>query len=86
MAELALWKASGVDIDRARGQWYKSVGQGTGAALNATSAINAYVLSDRATWIHFRTGARCESSSRVISARWLPCHLCVCAQAIDELS
>jgi tungstate transport system substrate-binding protein len=54
MAELELWKDSGVNIDKDRGPWYKSIGQGMGAALNAASAINAYVLSDRATWIHFK--------------------------------
>ena len=54
MAELQLWKDSGVNIDKDRGPWYKSIGQGMGAALNAASAINAYVLSDRATWIHFK--------------------------------
>jgi tungstate transport system substrate-binding protein len=54
MAELQLWKDSGVNIDNDRGPWYKSIGQGMGAALNAASAINAYVLSDRATWIHFK--------------------------------
>ena len=54
MAELALWKVAGIDIDRVRGHWYKSVGQGMGATLNVASAINAYVLSDRATWIHFK--------------------------------
>ncbi|HEY0342379.1 MAG TPA: substrate-binding domain-containing protein, partial [Steroidobacteraceae bacterium] len=53
MAELALWKESGVNIERDRGPWYKSIGQGMGAALNAASATDAYVLSDRATWIHF---------------------------------
>jgi tungstate transport system substrate-binding protein len=53
MAELGLWKDSGVSIDKDRGPWYKSIGQGMGAALNSASAINAYVLSDRATWIHF---------------------------------
>jgi tungstate transport system substrate-binding protein len=54
MAELALWKESGVDIEQARGPWYKSIGQGMGAALNVASASEAYVLSDRATWVHFR--------------------------------
>ena len=53
MAELELWKDSGVNIDKERGPWYKAIGQGMGAALNAASAIDAYVLSDRATWIHF---------------------------------
>jgi tungstate transport system substrate-binding protein len=54
MAELALWKDSGVDIEQAKGQWYKSIGQGMGAALNVASASEAYVLSDRATWVNFK--------------------------------
>jgi tungstate transport system substrate-binding protein len=54
MAELALWKDSGVDIERAKGPWYESIGQGMGAALNVASASEAYVLSDRATWVHFK--------------------------------
>jgi tungstate transport system substrate-binding protein len=54
IAELALWKDSGVDIEQAKGPWYKSIGQGMGAALNIASASEAYVLSDRATWIHFK--------------------------------
>lgn len=60
LAELALWKASGVDIETARGSWYKSIGQGMGAALNFASASGAYVLSDRATWIHFANKADLE--------------------------
>jgi tungstate transport system substrate-binding protein len=54
LAELALWKASGVDIENDKGAWYKSIGQGMGAALNTASASNGYVLSDRGTWIHFK--------------------------------
>jgi tungstate transport system substrate-binding protein len=53
-AELKLWKASGVDIEKDKGPWYKAIGQGMGAALNTAKASNAYVLSDRATWIHFK--------------------------------
>jgi tungstate transport system substrate-binding protein len=53
IAELALWKNAGVDIERDRGAWYKSIGQGMGAALNMAAATEAYVLSDRATWIRF---------------------------------
>lgn len=53
-AELALWKASGIDIETAKGPWYKSIGQGMGAALNTAGAGNAYVLSDRGTWIHYK--------------------------------
>lgn len=53
IAELALWRDAGVDIEREKGGWYKSIGQGMGAALNTASASDAYTLSDRATWIHF---------------------------------
>jgi tungstate transport system substrate-binding protein len=54
LAELNLWAVAGIDIDQAKGSWYQSIGQGMGAALNTASASNAYVLSDRATWIHFK--------------------------------
>ena len=55
LAELALWnKNAGIDIEKEKGPWYKSIGQGMGAALNAASASNAYVLSDRGTWISFK--------------------------------
>src|ERR1035437_9137712 len=59
VAELALWKASGIDIEKDLssknlGAWYKSIGQGMGAALNTAGAGNAYVLSDRGTWIHYK--------------------------------
>ena len=55
MAEIALWnKDAGIDIEKEKGPWYKSVGQGMGAALNTASASNAYVLSDRGTWLSFK--------------------------------
>ena len=54
IAELALWKDSGIDIEKEKGAWYKSIGQGMGAALSTAGASNAYVLSDRGTWIHFK--------------------------------
>jgi tungstate transport system substrate-binding protein len=59
-AELRLWKAAGIDIEKDLssknlGPWYKSIGQGMGATLNMTAAAgNAYTLSDRGTWIHFK--------------------------------
>jgi tungstate transport system substrate-binding protein len=60
LAELDLWKDAGIDIDKDRGRWYKSVGQGMGAALNIASASNAYVLSDRGTWVHFKAKGELE--------------------------
>jgi tungstate transport system substrate-binding protein len=54
-AELALWKAAGIDVGGAdKGPWYREIGQGMGAALNTASASNAYVLTDRGTWLSFR--------------------------------
>jgi len=57
IAELALWNASGIDIEKDKGTWYKSIGQGMGAALNTAQAGDGYVLSDRGTWIHFKNKA-----------------------------
>jgi len=54
IAELRLWKDAGIDIAKDHGPWYKAIGQGMGAALNTAGASNAYVLSDRGTWIHFK--------------------------------
>jgi tungstate transport system substrate-binding protein len=54
IAEINLWNVSGIDIDKEKGPWYKSVGQGMGAALNTANASNAYVLSDRGTWLSFK--------------------------------
>ena len=53
-AELRYWKDAGIDIDVAKGPWYREIGQGMGAALNMASADNAYVLSDRGTWLAFK--------------------------------
>jgi tungstate transport system substrate-binding protein len=54
VAEFNLWKVAGIDIETEKGPWYKSIGQGMGAALNTASASNAYVLTDRGTWLSFR--------------------------------
>jgi tungstate transport system substrate-binding protein len=54
MAEINLWKDAGIDIAKEKGSWYKEIGQGMGAALNTASALNAYVLSDRGTWLAFK--------------------------------
>jgi tungstate transport system substrate-binding protein len=54
IAELKLWTEAGTDIGHDRGSWYKEIGQGMGAALNMASASNAYVLSDRGTWLAFQ--------------------------------
>ncbi len=57
LAELKLWKDAGIDIEKEKGAWYKSIGQGMGAALNTAAASDAYVLADRGTWLSFRNKA-----------------------------
>ncbi|MBL8482626.1 MAG: extracellular solute-binding protein [Rhodocyclaceae bacterium] len=53
-AELRYWNAAGVDLDAARGPWYRDTGSGMGPALNTAASMNAYVLADRATWLSFK--------------------------------
>ena len=54
LAELALWKDAGIEIDKSKGPWYRDTGQGMGPALNTASSLNAYILADRGTWLAFR--------------------------------
>ena len=55
-AELAVWAQAGFDVG-AFGNWYRSVGAGMGQALNTAAAMDAYVLSDRASWLNFANKA-----------------------------
>ncbi|WP_299883068.1 substrate-binding domain-containing protein [uncultured Sulfitobacter sp.] len=50
--ELSLWSAAGLDAGAFDG-WYRAVGAGMGAALNTASGMNAYIMSDRASWLNF---------------------------------
>jgi tungstate transport system substrate-binding protein len=53
-AELRLWKAAGIDMANTKPAGYKECGCGMGPALNMGSSTNAYVLTDRGTWLSFR--------------------------------
>ena len=53
-AELRLWKAAGVDVAAAKPAGYRECGCGMGPALNIGSSTNAYVLTDRGTWLSFK--------------------------------
>ncbi|EJN10503.1 ABC-type tungstate transport system, permease component [Bradyrhizobium sp. YR681] len=53
-AELALWIVAGIDIAAAKGAWYREAKEGMSAALEAARGTNAYVLSDRGSWIALR--------------------------------
>ena len=52
-AELRFWKAAGIPVS-SKDAWYKETGSGMGPALNTASAMNGYILSDRATWLNFK--------------------------------
>ena len=52
--ELELWKTANVDPKAASGQWYRETGSGMGATLNTASGLDAYTLTDRASWISFK--------------------------------
>ena len=53
-AELRLWVEAGIDLDKAKGPWYRDTGSGMGPSLNTAAAMNAYLLSDRGTWLNFK--------------------------------
>jgi tungstate transport system substrate-binding protein len=50
--EQSLWRAAGQDPG-GFGNWYRAVGAGMGKALNTASGMNAYIMSDRASWLNF---------------------------------
>jgi tungstate transport system substrate-binding protein len=53
-AELRLWKLAGQTPDMlTKEKWYRDIGGGMGQALNAASAMDAYTLTDRGTWLSF---------------------------------
>ncbi len=52
-AELRLWRASGSAPPDRKSRWYREVGSGMGATLNIAANMNAYVLTDRGTWLSF---------------------------------
>lgn len=71
-AELRLWKAAGFAPDTLNAdKWYRDIGGGMGQALNAASAMNAYTLSDRGTWLSFNNKGSLvitiEGDSRLIN-------------------
>jgi tungstate transport system substrate-binding protein len=51
--ELRLWKSAGIQPDPHSG-WYRDLGQGMGPTLNIAAGMNAYTLTDRATWANFK--------------------------------
>lgn len=53
-AELRYWKAAGIENPVGKVSGYKECGCGMGPALNIGSSTDAYVLTDRGTWLNFK--------------------------------
>ena len=58
--ELELWNQSGIDTTKVGNGWYQETGRGMGGTLNMASALDAYTLSDRATWLKFGNKGRLD--------------------------
>ncbi len=67
--ELKIWK--GLQIDPANNAAYVSAGQGMGATLGMAKEMNAYTLSDRATWLSYQDKGDmaivCEKSANLLN-------------------
>ncbi len=61
--ERQLWAKAGIDPAKYSGNWYRETGSGMGATLNVAAGMNAYTLSDRATWLAFQN----KGSLKVLS-------------------
>ena len=56
-AELRLWAQTTINPSLNRPTWYRETGVGMGPALNTAASLDAYILSDRATWSSFKNRA-----------------------------
>jgi tungstate transport system substrate-binding protein len=56
-AEGQIWREASLDPTKGRGAWYRETGSGMGPTLNTASAMNAYALTDRGTWLSFKNRA-----------------------------
>jgi len=55
MLELNIWNTIGLQPSNKTNAWYMEAGAGMGAVLRMTNEKNAYTLTDRATWLSFRS-------------------------------
>jgi tungstate transport system substrate-binding protein len=56
-AELRYWKLAAIDPEAGKPRGYQACGCGMGPALNMSASTNAYVLTDRGTWLNFKNRA-----------------------------
>ena len=58
--ELALWKSAGFDPQDAGEAWYLETGQGQGATLSIASEKGGYALTDRGTFLAYKSNVDLE--------------------------
>ena len=56
-SELAIWDQLKLDPTIFSGKWYLETGQGMGPSLNIAVSLDAYIFSDRSTWLRFKNKA-----------------------------
>jgi tungstate transport system substrate-binding protein len=52
-SEIAIWSQLKLDPSVYSGEWYLESGQGMGPSLNIAISLDAYIFSDRSTWLRF---------------------------------
>lgn len=60
--ELGLWKEAKNQPDSKKDQWYLEAGQGMGKVLQIAGEMDAYTLTDRSTWLAFKS----KSSLKIV--------------------
>jgi tungstate transport system substrate-binding protein len=93
--ERALWQSAGI---KPTGKWYLETGQGMGAVLTMANEMNAYTLSDRATYLARAQQLRLQvlvegdpdllnyySAIRVNPARLPAAHAAIARRLVDWL-
>jgi len=55
MLEISIWNAVGLNPSNRTNTWYVEAGAGMGSLLRMTNEKKAYTLTDRATWLAFRS-------------------------------
>ena len=61
-AEKSIWNNADFDPTKSSGVWYFETGQGMGPSLNIAIAKNAYIFTDRSSWIKYKN----KSNHRIL--------------------
>ncbi len=56
-AEISIWDNANFDPVKSSGVWYFETGQGMGPSLNIAIAQDAYIFTDRSTWLKYKNKA-----------------------------